>query len=228
MQTHQANSLIIDKDVYPRREVDGDHVFNLVEALRTGATFPPPIVCKVSKRIVDGAHRVTAIQRFNGSDTDIDCIEKTYKSDADLFLDAVKYNAANGRHLSRDDRERIAEIGDKLEVDESMLAKSLQISESVLGGLRAAREGSDERGQNTVRRTLSSRQREQEGRSSSKSARAKLRQPLTLSHEPDDYRAINRATEIIKRIDWNEAPDALVEAAQELFVECQSRFGNTR
>src|SRR5688572_26888007 len=109
MRTYPARELIIDKDVYPRREVDGDHVFNLMEAIRTGAEVPPIVICKISKRVVDGVHRLTALQRLHGADYEVECIEKTYKNDAELFLDAIKYNSSHGRHLSRDDRARIAE-----------------------------------------------------------------------------------------------------------------------
>jgi hypothetical protein len=239
MRTYLASELIIDPKVYPRREVDGDHVFNLMEALRARCTLPPLIVCKVSKRIVDGAHRLTAIQRFSGADTDIECIEKTYKNDAELFLDAIKYNASNGRNLTRDDRVRIAELGETLGIDDDRLAKSLSVSEAVLGGLKAAAAHgeltpSTSPTRDKMRLSLGTRSR-QEGRPPQKQAataalsrrttkpelsgendrRRRERYNQTLTGDPGDYRAeierVKRAHEIIERLPWGDKDVAIPE-----------------
>lgn len=141
MRAYKVSDLVIDMTVYPRKEVDGDHVFNIMEAMRAGVKFPPVIICKLTKRIVDGAHRVTAASRLAETLDDIDCIEKTYANDQEFFLDAIKYNASNGRNLTRDDRARIAVIGEQLKIDDRRLASTLSVSESIIGGLRAAEYG---------------------------------------------------------------------------------------
>ncbi len=138
MRTMPASELVFDPTVYPRHEVDGDHVFNMVEAIRANVKFPPIVICRKSKRIVDGVHRHRANTRLCGADCAVPVVEKDYANDKDLFLDAVRYNALHGKNLARDDRVKIAEIGDRLKIDKSKLGDALKISQSVLGGLASA------------------------------------------------------------------------------------------
>lgn len=224
MEVHAANTLIVDHRVYPRDGVDGDHVFNLMEALRSGAKLPPPVICKTSLRIVDGVHRVTAWQRIASPDVEIECVAKSYANDAELFLDAVKYNSAHGRHLSRDDRARIAQLGDQLKVDETRLAAALLISVACLGGLRASNmiHNAELRSKATVPATT---------RAFAKrplcmldGGRNKTRNTYTLSGHADEYAAevarLQRAKEIVDRINWDDAPGNLLEALIELRESC--------
>lgn len=51
---------------------------------------------KKSKRIVDGFHRHRVYSRLYGVDHEVEVVEKTYKNDAALFLDAARYNSAHG------------------------------------------------------------------------------------------------------------------------------------
>jgi hypothetical protein len=138
MKRIPAGSLVLDKNVYPRTEVDADHVFNLHEAYKCDVPLPPPIVCGKTLRIVDGAHRISAWIRFRGPDAPLEVVERYYTDDRALFLDALKANAKHGRSLTTDDRRRSAGIADKLQIDKDLLATELSISRAVVGGLSAA------------------------------------------------------------------------------------------
>lgn len=138
MKRIAISKLVLDMSVYPRMGVDEDHVFGLVEAYRCGVELPPPVVCGSSFRIVDGVHRIRALSNVGGCATEIEVLERFYRSDEELFLDAVRLNAKHGRALTTDDRRRVCGLADRLRVDLDKLATELSMSRAMVGGLRAA------------------------------------------------------------------------------------------
>ena len=98
--------LVEDMDLYPRHAVDVAHVQVLVFALEAGATLPPIIADKKSKRITDGWHRGRAYRRVLGPTATVDVELINYKSEAEMRLDAVVRNAMHGRRLDAIDRTR--------------------------------------------------------------------------------------------------------------------------
>lgn len=162
MRRVQLGSLIIDMGVYPRTEVDADHVFNLAEAFRAGAKFPPVVVCSKSLRVVDGAHRVAALQRSLGSSGEIEVIEKRYANDRDFFLDAIKLNSSHGKNLTREDRQRVSELGQALTIDVQVLGSALQMSFPAVNALSVSRGMFS--GELSARRSSGSKQKVKRGR----------------------------------------------------------------
>lgn len=92
--------LTIDYNLYPRAQVDEQHVDYLAEAYHSGAVLPPIVVEKKSLRIVDGVNRVKACEKLWGPAHQIDVLYKTYKNDLELLLDAGRYNSHHGRRMS--------------------------------------------------------------------------------------------------------------------------------
>jgi len=99
-------TLVEDMDLYPRHAVDTAHVQSLVFALESGATLPPVVADKRSKKITDGWHRCRAYKRVLGPEAVIDVELIPYKSDAEMVIDAVARNAAHGRPFDAIDRTR--------------------------------------------------------------------------------------------------------------------------
>lgn len=205
MRSIKVGDLKIDMATYPRQCVDNGHVFAMIEAIKVGVKLPPIVIEVDTLRVVDGVHRVTALKEYDGHGAEIECIEKTYVDDREFFLDCLKYNSSHGKNLTRMDRERIVEIGSTLGIDDALLATSLVVSEqfvgtlksgAVVGQLTAATMLPPPRDRNTNRR-----------------------------HEVGDgneympeIARIERATEIILRIDWSgDVPQALVDAV----IECR-------
>src|SRR5208283_55156 len=62
MKKIALSELILDPEIYPRAEVSSMNVSSIKNALRAGITLPPIIIDKKSRRIIDGAHRVTAMK----------------------------------------------------------------------------------------------------------------------------------------------------------------------
>jgi hypothetical protein len=150
------SEVVLDYSIYPRQNLDSGNIRHLVDALAAGDELPPIIICRKTKRVVDGFHRVKAYQRFYGPECSIPVIQKTYDSEAELFLDAVKYNAAHGTRLGVDDRARCCLLGEQLRVPLDRLAGVLHMPEERLREIREARLASTNTGAPLVlKRTIS-------------------------------------------------------------------------
>lgn len=101
----QLSDLIFDFNLYPRHKISQYHVAQMVEALRAEQTLPPPVVDRGSMRVVDGFHRVSAHRQIDANGT-IQADVRTYTSEQQLFLDAVRPNVNHGLSLQRVDRVR--------------------------------------------------------------------------------------------------------------------------
>ena len=138
MRTMKAAELVLDFDLYPRNNLDAHNVRCIQEAMALGVELPPVIIERKTKRVVDGFHRVRAKlkQDPNG---ELQVIEKTYKNDADMFLDAMRYNATHGARLDPCDRTRCVLIAERLSIPMDAVAGALHVSEDKLGDLRNTR-----------------------------------------------------------------------------------------
>ena len=140
MQTININSLILDFDLYPRRKIDSQHAGYMLDSVEAGIELPPVIVDKISKRVIDGFHRVTAMKRFykiNKKEKPvINVILKSYKSEADMFLDAMKYNSAHGRSLDQCDKAHCIIRAEELELTIDKISMALSITVDKYGKLK--------------------------------------------------------------------------------------------
>jgi hypothetical protein len=128
MNTHPVSSLVFDFSFYPRSNVDTQHVGYIAQAVEGGATLPPVVIDKKSKRIVDGFHRTRAYRNLYGDDHEIECVEKAYKSDKAMFLDAMRYNAAHGRRLTTHDRAHCINLAQEFKMELDGVATALQMT----------------------------------------------------------------------------------------------------
>lgn len=139
MRQMKACELVLDYDLYPRNSIDAHNVSNLKEALLAGAEIPAVIIDKKSKRVVDGFHRVKAHLQAYGEDASLDVIEKTYRSDSELFLDAMRYNSSHGAKLDSHDRTRCVLIAERLTISKDDIAGALHMTVDRLATLRVDR-----------------------------------------------------------------------------------------
>ncbi len=157
MKKVKAASIVLDYNLYPRHQVDSHHVAEICEAMRAGVKMPPCITDRKSKRAVDGFHRIMAELRTNGADAMIEVEERTYKTDADLFLDAMRLNAAHGRRMSPYDRTHAILIADQLGIDETAIAGALSLTEEKVAGARTnktALTGNGKATRTAIKRTI--------------------------------------------------------------------------
>jgi hypothetical protein len=124
------SSLVEDLEVYPRHSVDNSHVQALVFALESGATLPPIVADKASKRITDGWHRGRAWRRFQGEGAVVDVELVPYKNQTEMILDAVERNACHGRKLDAIDKTRSVVMLRNAGCTEGQIALALHIPEN--------------------------------------------------------------------------------------------------
>lgn len=139
MRKMKASEIVLDFDLYPRNNVDSGNVRTLIDAMIAGDELPPVVIDKKSKRCVDGFHRVRAHLRHLGEDAMIAVVEKTYRNDADMFLDAMRYNAHHGAKLDPCDRTRCTIIAERLSIPLDSVAGALHMPVEKLGKLHNTR-----------------------------------------------------------------------------------------
>jgi len=88
----------IDDKLYPRIHTDWVTEAKYVNAMNSGAVFPPIIVAKMDdgrKLLIDGNHRIQAAKGCK--ETHIQAVVRTGLSEADVFKEAVIANANHGK-----------------------------------------------------------------------------------------------------------------------------------
>ena len=138
MKQVKAASLVLDFDLYPRNNVDSHNVRGIIDAMEAGTELPPVIIEKKTRRVVDGFHRTRAVLQRD-PEGEITIVEKVYHSDKELFLDAMRYNAAHGARLDPCDRTRCTLIAERLSIPIDSVAGALNMPVDKLAGLRETR-----------------------------------------------------------------------------------------
>jgi len=174
MKQIKVAELMFDYTLYPRNNIDAGNVRFLVDAISAKVDLPPIVVEKDSLRIVDGFHRGKAYLRVLGEDGEITVLPRKYKSEAHLFLEAMRLNANHGVKLDPCDRMHCLIIADRLKIDEEEVAGALNMPTERLAKLRSTRTGFTKNGQplalkNTIRKQfagkkLTKRQEEANGK----------------------------------------------------------------
>lgn len=141
MKEYPISELVFDFDLYPRGKVDSTHASEIAGAIEAGAELPPLVIDKKSKRVIDGFHRGRAYIRLHGPDHKTLCIEKTYKSESDMFVDAMRYNASHGRALSQHDKAHCLLIAQRFKIDAGTVANALNITPARIEQLTTERMG---------------------------------------------------------------------------------------
>lgn len=133
--------LVFDFDLYPRSDIDTHNIAYMSQAEDAGVKFPPVIIDKKSKRIVDGFHRVKMYRQKYDDNYKIEVIEKTYGSEKEIFLDAIRYNASHGKMLSRHDRMRCVLQSERMRLKIDDVASALSMTIEKINQLKAERVG---------------------------------------------------------------------------------------
>jgi ParB-like nuclease domain len=142
MKKHSISALVFDYDLYPRGSVDSQHASEIAASMEAGVSMPPIIIDAKSKRVIDGFHRGKAYRRLHGESYEVDCIEKHYKTEAEMFLDAMRYNASHGRALTQHDKAHCLLLAEKFSIEPDAVSKALNLTPDRMGQLRSTRIGS--------------------------------------------------------------------------------------
>ena len=159
MKKIKLAEVILDFSLYPRSDVDAQHISYMREAEDSGVKLPTIVIDSKSKRVIDGFHRVRMWRHKYDDNHEIDVIEKTYKNEAEMFLDAIRYNASHGRILTRYDRTHCILLSEKFKIAPKNLASALSMTVEKLGKLKIGRIGELRVGKTTqsipLKRTIS-------------------------------------------------------------------------
>ncbi len=121
-------ALKLDFDLYPRNQVDDQHVGRLAEALRSGETLPPITVQEKTLMVVDGFHRIRACERVYGADAKIEAELWSYKDNAEFFVHATRLNATHGEKLSTYDKAHCLVVAERLKIEPRVINRVLAVT----------------------------------------------------------------------------------------------------
>lgn len=119
--------LVQDFSVYPRLGCSLEHIQTLVAAIEAGVKLPPIIICRKTRKVVDGFHRVKAYTEAFGCGIGVEVEERDYVDDKALFLDAIKSNASHGQTFSSGDRKLAIERAMAFKIDPELVASALNM-----------------------------------------------------------------------------------------------------
>lgn len=123
-----ASMLIVDFSLYPRLKIDSMHSRQIAEAIEAKADIPPIIADRKSKRIIDGVHRRKGYVFLNGEDALCPVILRDYKSESDMFEEAMRLNSSHGNNIQCSDRLHCISIARNLGLPDLAIAESLNIT----------------------------------------------------------------------------------------------------
>lgn len=114
-----------DLAIYPRNQVDDIWASMLAHKLKMGATLPPILVDKKTKKVVDGFHRRRAYIKVYGANCEIPVEQMSFKNDAEMFMESMRRNAQHGKPLSTVDVLMCVARGRDFGLDVEIIAKEL-------------------------------------------------------------------------------------------------------
>ena len=120
--------LHLDFNLYPRFKVDSYHTAEMVESLKAKVNFPPIIADSTSKRVIDGFHRVYALQHLYKEKAEADVILRKYPSESAMYEEAMRLNSTHGRNLTSYDKAHCILRGRELGLTDEHIAKALHIT----------------------------------------------------------------------------------------------------
>lgn len=138
MRSIPVAELVFDFGLYPRARIEPAHLAEMQAAKNAGAHFPPIVIDRKSKRIIDGVHRARLQQREDPKSR-IECVENAYGNEGEMFLDAMRLNAWHGRPLNTFDRTHAIILAGKLGLDDEAVAAALSMTLERVGALRVER-----------------------------------------------------------------------------------------
>ena len=135
----RLDTIVFDPTVYPRTSMDDTCARSYEKKMRAGIVFPPILVDKSTKKIIDGWKRSMAAKWIGLED--IDGVYKTLKDDRAIFLESIRLNAPHGQPLDTADKIHCLIAGDKFKISMEVLASALQLSVDDAKELRSERVG---------------------------------------------------------------------------------------
>ena len=106
-QKIDVTKVILNKDLYPRHNLNWAVKCRYYNALQAGAKFPPICVAKLGKELVlvDGLHRLTAFKENKIAKISCEVLEGL--TEKEIYIEAVKRNVSQGQPFSTYDTTKV-------------------------------------------------------------------------------------------------------------------------
>jgi hypothetical protein len=127
VDTVKVGQLVIDYSILPRSGVNFAHVGTLKNAALAGASFPPIIAERSTKRVVDGLHRYTMYVQLYGEEHEVEVEFRDYADDNELWIAAVEANSAHGLAYSTYDRRRILVEAERRGISREVISSAIKM-----------------------------------------------------------------------------------------------------
>lgn len=131
----KAIECVLDWNLWPRyeaQELDATNLKRMKIALEAGVILPPIIINKDDMRVIDGFHRITATLSVFGDDADIEADVRHYETEAEMFLDAGRYNARHGLPMGPRDRAHFILKARRMKIPAPAIAEALGMQASAM------------------------------------------------------------------------------------------------
>lgn len=115
--------LILDETIYPRNNVESEHVNRIADAIKAGKRLPPVVADRKTKVLTDGFHRHRAAIRVGGPDALIEVEFRDYASRREMVIDAMEMNAIHGKRLDSCDRARCGQLAQEHGISMTIVAR---------------------------------------------------------------------------------------------------------
>lgn len=94
----QLIQIVLDESLRARSHNNPIHIHDMVEAYEMGVRFPPMVIERQTRRLVDGWHRHEVYSVIGLTETEVE--PRTYSGEAELFADAIRLNISHGERLT--------------------------------------------------------------------------------------------------------------------------------
>jgi hypothetical protein len=131
----KAIGCVLDWSLWPRyeaQELDATNLKRIKVALEAGVILPPIIVNKDDMRVIDGFHRVTAVLDLYGDDAEIEADVRHYETEAEMFLDAGRYNSQHGLPMGPRDKVHFILKARRMKIPAPAIAEALGMQASMM------------------------------------------------------------------------------------------------
>jgi hypothetical protein len=150
----KAAELVEDFSLYPRSQVDGAHVAQMVFTLEAGNTLPPIIIDMTSRRVIDGFHRRRAMLRAFGDEAEIEVEARKYASEKDMYLDAMMLNSRHGKGITGAEQTGAILKAKAFRISADAIAASLGITQERVSAIMDTKVASIRQGVTAVGRMI--------------------------------------------------------------------------
>lgn len=134
MELEKIGDLVYDSTIYPRHDINRAHVNELKDSFRADEPLPPLVVCKVTKKIIDGIHRWHALIDLYDENARWYIKWESFSTDSARFLRSVQLNARHGMRLEKYDRAHCLVIAEKLCIPVADLAAGFGCTKAAFEG----------------------------------------------------------------------------------------------